>query len=203
MSHKWISEQFASGEITSEGRFNFGALGPEDCVLHAVYHRIRSDATMQALFENQFDLCWARPQTLQDIPMLYVYPAEQRDEEPRPTETNVLEVAIGVAVVHDADPGSLTSVLGYNDTAGAAHVLEPGMATLMHAIKQLLRRGRQLTVTKIDGIQVDLARKSFPGRSSGFPVPDTEAGRDVWAHEIEWIYEVHLNNETGVIRNIE
>jgi len=78
---------------------------------------------------------------------------------------------------------------------------EPGIPTLLRVINRVLGSDRQL-VTKINGQDVQLARRSNPGQVTFRPDRDPASGRFALNAILPWEYEVSVDVDTQRIRNM-
>jgi hypothetical protein len=186
----YFDNYFEGGSLDKDYNIIQGDLGAPMVLCHVAAQYLGNDAKLRRIFPgDRIEVMDTR--LIGDArpgPRLQIYAATDETER-RPTNLNVGDIEVFFAVR-----------FLYEQVLKIPH-MKAGLSDVSYHIRSLLAANHQLKVIS-NGCEISLSRKSHAGSINHVFEPVDDRGRIVATHEISWIYDVRLDEDTGRFEQI-
>jgi len=189
VSQSWWEQNLKAGARVST-TIAQNDLAPEDLICHKVRELLVANATLLAIFSaERIEVVPARDMLeFRNLPRLQIYPFSTT-ESARPTQVAQQDIEVFIGIRYSAR--DVRPLIPW----------APGVASVVHRIKQVLRDNRQLADFSSNAVAIHLASNSNAGAVS-FIVDVNEEGEIAYTQELSWIYKAKTDDITGLLAPI-
>jgi len=181
---------FDGGSLDKDFNIIQGDLGAPMVLCHVSAQYMRNDPKMARIFSgDRIEVMDTRlVGDARPGPRLQIYSSFDETER-RPTNLHVGEIEVFYAVRF------------LYDQVRQIPRMKAGLSDVSYHVRRVLAANHQLKVVS-NSCEVSLSRKSKPGTINHVFEPVDERGKIVATHEISWIYDVRVDEDTGLFETI-